>query len=44
MTKNDGVWANGRIVSKVKTKKDESTMNGRIGWRQKKIGVERTVE
>ena len=29
---------------KFKTKKDEGSMNGRIGWRQKKMKVERTVE
>ena len=29
---------------KFKTKKYKGSMNGRIGWRQKKMGVEQTVE
>ena len=29
---------------KFKRKKDEGSLNGRIGWRQKKVGLEQTLE
>ena len=33
----------GRIVSNLR-QKDKGSMDGRIGWRQKKMGVQRIVE